>query len=393
MPNFHTTVLKPLVYPCVHHESTFTCEARSLRGNRLVMASIGDMQQFIRIYQKAEGGFLVKGDKITRPTEASFLQKVLMDFRDASEANVSYSNIEPKKSLHVKHSPYLKEIDFFAHGFEASREIWIEVGFGSGRHLLHQAKKHPHIQFIGIEIHKPSIAQVLKQCELQSLENILVLDYDARLFMEFLPSNCVGKIFVHFPVPWDKKPHRRVFSKGFVEEALRVLHVKGRLELRTDSPLYFEFAFGVMMELASSHVEVKKNALLEISSKYEDRWRKMEKDIYDVTLINEEHSLPIEPMGKLVFEERMDFVKIRQNFCEKSMRGEGFFVHIEELFVINDKSGLIRVSFGANERNEKAYIWIREDGHASYFPDAILATKSNCAAHTLMKEWFDGICH
>ena len=393
MPNFHTAQLKPLKYPCTSGQSSFIFEATSTRGNRLVMARIQESEPLlIRVNNKAEGGYLVKGDKITRPTEASFLQKVLMDFRDVSGAEVTHSNIEPKKFLHVKHSPYLKEIDFFAHGFKAEQEIWIEVGFGSGRHLLHQAKKNPHIQFIGLEIHKPSIAQVLKQCELQSITNILVLDYDARLFMEFLPSNSVGRIFVHFPVPWDKKPHRRVFSLGFVEEALRVLHVKGTLELRTDSQLYFEFAFGVMMNLSKADVHVNKNALLEISSKYEDRWRKMEKDIYDVTLTNEIDSESIPQMGKLHFDTAIDFAKVRERFCEESMIKEGFFVHFEELFCINESSGLIRVSFGANERNEKAYIWIQEDGKASYLPDAILATKSNSAAHTLMKEWFHGIC-
>lgn len=393
MPNFHTTQLKSPSYPYTYGQSSFVFEAASTRGNRLVMASIGESEPLlIRLNAKSDNSWLVKGDKITRPTEASFLQKVLIDFRDASSAHVTHSNIEPKKFLHVKHSPYLKEIDFFAHGFKAEQEIWIEVGFGSGRHLLHQAKKNPHIQFIGLEIHKPSIAQVLKQCELQSIENILVLDYDARLFMEFLPSNSVGRIFVHFPVPWDKKPHRRVFSSGFVEEALRVLQVNGTLELRTDSQLYFEFAFGVMMNLSKADVHVNKNALLEISSKYEDRWRKMEKDIYDVTLTNEMHSDNIPQMGKLSFNTLIDFTKVRKRFHEESMIKEGFFVHFEELFSINEKSGLIRVSFGANERNEKAYIWIKEDGQASYLPDAILATKSNSAAHNLMKEWFDGIC-
>ena len=152
----------------------------------------------------------------------------------------------------MKHSAYLKEIDFFAHDFNVSREIWVEIGFGSGRHLLHQAKKHPEIQFIGLEIHKPSIEQVLKQCELQGISNILVVDYDARLFMEFLASNVVGRILVHFPVPWDKKPHRRVFSAAFIEEALRVLRPNGTLELRTDSQLYFEFSFSQMMQLTQA---------------------------------------------------------------------------------------------------------------------------------------------
>jgi len=391
MPNFHTQTLKPLSYPCTYKETTFHYEACSKRGNKLVMASTQGENILIRIHQKEGGGFLVKGDKVTRPTQASFLQKILIDFRDASEAQEQFSNIEPKKFLEVKHSPYLKEIEFFANHFNVEREVWVEIGFGSGRHLLHQAKKNPHIQFIGLEIHKPSIEQVLKQCELQGIENILVIDYDARLFMEFLPSNIVGRIFVHFPVPWDKKPHRRVFSAAFIEEALRVLHVNGTLELRTDSQLYFEFTFSQMMQLSKANVQVKKNAELEITSKYEDRWRKMEKDIYDVTLTNESASLPIPKLGTLRFDECVDFAKVKDSFKEDLLRGEGFFVHFEELFEIDDKSGLIRLSFGANERNEKCYILIQE-GKLSYLPDRILATKSNLAAHTLIKEWFHGIC-
>lgn len=391
MPNFHTQTLKPLSYPCSYKETTFSYEAISKRGNKLVMASTQGENILIRIHQKEGGGLLVKGDKVTRPTQASFLQKILIDFRDASEAQEQFSNIEPKKFLEVKHSPYLKEIEFFANHFTVEREIWVEIGFGSGRHLLHQAKKNPHIQFIGLEIHKPSIEQVLKQCELQGIENILVIDYDARLFMEFLPSNVVGRIFVHFPVPWDKKPHRRVFSAAFIEEALRVLHVNGTLELRTDSQLYFEFTFSQMMQLSKANVQVKKNAELEITSKYEDRWRKMEKDIYDVTLTNERASLPIPKLGTLRFDECVDFAKVRDNFKDDLLRGDGFFVHFEELFDIDDKSGLIRLSFGANERNEKCYILI-DEGKLSYLPDRILATKSNLAAHTLIKEWFHGIC-
>ena len=392
MPNFHTTTLKHLVYPCSHKETVFHFEATSSRGNTLIMTTTDEQQLFLRIHQKAQGGYLIKGDKVTRPTEAQFLQKTLVNFRDIACEDVSHSNIEPKKFLQAKHSAYLKEIDFFANAFHTMQEIWIEIGFGSGRHLLHQAKKNPHIQFIGLEIHKPSIAQVLKQCELQGITNILVLDYDARLFMEFLASNSVGRIFVHFPVPWDKKPHRRVFSEAFIEEAMRVLIPQGTLELRTDSQLYFEFAFGIIMQLSKANVHVHKNAQLEISSKYEDRWRKMDKDIYDIILTNETHSPSISKMPTLDFEKWIDFAIVQRNFKEENIRGDGFFLHFEELFDINDKSGLIRLSMGANERNEKVYVWIQEDGKVVYLP-TILATKNNVAAHNLMKEWFDGIRH
>ncbi len=146
-----------------------------------------------------------------------------------------------------------------------------------------------------------------------------------------------------------------------------------------------------MMQLSRADVHVKKNAELEITSKYEDRWRKMEKDIYDVILTNEMVSEPILKPDTLHFDEHVDFRKIRNVFKDELLRGEGFFVHFEELFEIDEQSGLIRLSFGANERNEKCYIEIQK-GKVSYLPDAILATKSNRAAHTLIKEWFHGIC-
>ena len=106
---------------------------------------------------------------------------------------------------------------------------------------MYQASNNPDTLFIGLEIHTPSAQQVLKQIDLQGLTNVWIVNYDARLFLEMIPSNLCEKIFVHFPVPWDKKPHRRVISKDFLLESLRVLKVDGKLELRTDSDNYFEY--------------------------------------------------------------------------------------------------------------------------------------------------------
>jgi len=146
------------------------------------------------------------------------------------------------------------------------------------------------------------------------------------------------------------------------------------------------------MQLSCASVHVKKNQDLEITSKYEDRWRKMDKDIYDVTLTNEVLSPDISKVGKLSFTQSVDFAKIKAAFKEEILRGEGFFVHFEELFIIDAQSGLIRISFGANERNEKSYLWI-DKGHISYLPDTVLATTCNKDADKLIKEWVYGTCN
>ena len=384
MPNFHTPSIQPLIYPHVEEDVRFLWEATA--GNEtLILASCQETVFFLKQLRRAND-FLVKGEKITRPSQVKLLQKALVAYEKATNAQLTFSNIHTTKNRHEHLSKHLKSIEFFADGFEDSREMWIEVGFGSGRHLLHQAAQNPEVLHVGIEIHKPSIEQVMKRCEAEGLDNVYLLDYDARIFMEFLRSNTVGRIFVHFPVPWDKKPHRRVISKGFINEAIRVLKVNGTLELRTDSENYFEYSFGEFISLNKAKLTINKNQNLAVTSKYEDRWRRMEKNIYDITLTNDLHSEQTSLPQALVFDGKVDTKTLKETFSKETLRGESWFVHFEELYHITGNKLMIRVAFGANERGEHRFIVI-EDEKARYFPKEILSTGANKQAHMAICEW------
>ena len=383
MPNFHAKEFLEPTYPSVYGKSEFEFVAISNRGERLVMSHTQNSNMLLKI-NKNKKGYLIKGDKISRPSQVAILQQALKDYRDLSKTKTTNSNIDSKKEKSLKISPYLKSMEYFADEFKSSKNTLVEVGFGSGRHLLHQAKINPDKIVIGLEIHKPSIEQVLKQCELQDIKNILVVDYDARTFLEFLSSNSVNQIFVHFPVPWDKKPHRRVISEKFIDESKRALRVGGTLELRTDSDNYFEYSFGEFIKQQKTELHVNKNRDLEISSKYEDRWKRQEKDIYDITMINQEKSEDILSIGRLKFDENIKFKKVKERFKEVTLRGDGFFAHIEDIYEINEDEGLVRVSFGASQRNEHSYIFIKKD-EVTYLPNNVLATKDNEKAHELIK--------
>ncbi|MEJ2437041.1 MAG: tRNA (guanosine(46)-N7)-methyltransferase TrmB [Sulfurovaceae bacterium] len=217
-------------------------------------------EHFFLLYKKVKNGALLKYDKTTRPLNLTTLKESIELCAKALELDVIESNIENKKE---KRSPlfasaYYKKIEDFI-DFETSfSEVAVEVGFGSGRHILYQAKNNPQKLFIGLEIHTPSASQLLKQIEIQGLKNIFVVNYDARLFLEILPSNICANIYVHFPVPWDKKPHRRVIGEDFINESLRVLKKEGALELRTDSQKYYEYAFEVFSMPSRCRFEVKK---------------------------------------------------------------------------------------------------------------------------------------
>ena len=379
MPNF----------PAKFGNSEFLYKAICEKNESLIKVYQNDEEFFILLREKNDG-ILLKADKISRPSQVVFVQQALRDFRDLCKCNVIFSNIEPQKIKNKKRFDVIKDIDFFTDGIKNKKEIWIEIGFGSGRHLLYQAKKHKDIHFIGLEIHNPSIEQVAKQCEIQGIDNISILNYDARIFLEFLNSNNVGKIFVHFPVPWDKKPHRRVISSEFIGESIRVLKPSGTLELRSDSEKYFRYSIEEFLKLNRLNININKNKNLDISSKYEDRWKKQEKDIYDITLKNEEESEEKQKISKIRFNSIYDFRKIVKNFHKTIKSEKDFFLHVESIYIINENEGLIKLSFGASTKNERVYVEFSK-GKVSYFPDNILETKANKQAHNLLVKWLKNL--
>ncbi|CAM3964362.1 tRNA (guanosine(46)-N7)-methyltransferase TrmB [Arcobacter cloacae] len=344
-------------------------------------------KDFMLSLKPKDENFMIKADKVTRISPVALIKSALNAYVELNNAKVLFSNTN---NLVVKEDTvheYLKDINYFVNDFKTTKEIQIEIGFGSGRHLLHQAKTNPNIQFIGLEIHYPSIEQLLKQLELQNITNVLVVNYDARLFMEFIESNKVGKIFVHFPVPWDKKPHRRIYSNEFVNEALRVLKIGGTLELRTDSRKYFDFCTEVLTNLPKGKITIDINKDLAVSSKYEDRWKKQGKNIYDVILEAWNEDEKIDLNIDFSFDFKIDFSKILISIPTKSIIEKNYFVHVEELYVIEnmENSGLIKVTMGNFDRPVTKYLLVK-DGFISYYQGNPLPTSSNINAHKKLKE-------
>ncbi|MDN5053572.1 tRNA (guanosine(46)-N7)-methyltransferase TrmB [Aliarcobacter butzleri] len=344
-------------------------------------------KDFLLSIKPKDDDLMIKSDKVTRLSPVSLIKKALNYYVELNNSKILFSNTNNLQAKKELKNEYLKDINYFVDDFKTDKEIQIEIGFGSGRHLLHQAKSNPNIQFIGLEIHYPSIEQLLKQLEIQNITNVLVVNYDARLFMEFIESNKVGRIFVHFPVPWDKKPHRRIYSNEFVNEALRVLKIGGTLELRTDSRKYFDFCTEVLTNLPKGRITIDINKDLAVSSKYEDRWKKQGKNIYDVVLEawNEDENINLNYDFSFDFE--ANFNKIINSIPKKSMIEKNFFVHIEEIYTIleKDNSGLIKITMGNFDRPVTKYILI-ENKKISYYQGNPLPTSANIDAHKKLIE-------
>ena len=367
MPHIVINKLKNINYPLKTKKAEFLFKAEEYIGVKTSNA------RFLLTVREHKNGYLVKYDKVTRPI-ISEIKKAYMEFVKLNEADIVFENIHGIKEK-------LPDENMLDINDDLSGIDIIEVGFGSGRHLLHLAKKYPDKTLLGIEIHKPSTEQVLKRIKREKIKNIKIINHDARLILSKIPSNNLHSIYVHFPVPWDKKEHRRVINSDFINESVRTLKKNGFLHLRTDSENYFAYSLDKFLKADKTHIEIKKNLPYEITSKYEDRWIKMGKNIYDIYM----YSLEISEEKTEIFD--FSFEKRLTNLDFKPKIYNNFIIHLEKEKKIDKNSSLIRATVGNFNRPEHIYII---NAQKPYYFKKPAEIKENFLAHQEIKRLFNG---
>lgn len=89
------------------------------------------------------------------------------------------------------------------------KPVWLEVGFGSGEHILHQAQANPDVLIIGCEIYINGVVSLLGKIRREGVSNILIHPGDARDLLDVLPDDSLDKMFLLYPDPWPKLRHHR----------------------------------------------------------------------------------------------------------------------------------------------------------------------------------------
>ena len=107
--------------------------------------------------------------------------------------------------------------------------VEIEIGFGKGgRFLLEASKRHPKVNYIGVERAQKYVELTRKRFEKYmrhfgvgkasgTFSNVRLVWTDANYFLtRYVPAASVQAYHIYFPDPWPKKRQRkrRIFKSG-----------------------------------------------------------------------------------------------------------------------------------------------------------------------------------
>ncbi|ALO43240.1 tRNA (guanosine(46)-N7)-methyltransferase TrmB [Pseudoalteromonas phenolica] len=149
-------------------------------------------------------------------------------------------------SMGLEHSQGLLD---FSQVFGNDNDVVLEIGFGMGKSLVEMAKNAPHLNFIGIEVHRPGVGACLMEADEAGLTNLRVFEHDAvEVLADCIADGSLTTMQLFFPDPWHKKRHhkRRIVQPEFVESLRQKLRVGGVFHMATDWENYAEHMLEVM---------------------------------------------------------------------------------------------------------------------------------------------------
>jgi tRNA (guanine-N7-)-methyltransferase len=103
--------------------------------------------------------------------------------------------------------------------------VRLEIGFGGGEHLLHEAARHADTGFIGVDAFVNGVARLMQGLAERPLPNLRVYDDDATRLLDWLPPSSIAGIDLFYPDPWPKKKHwkRRFVGAANLDRFARVM--------------------------------------------------------------------------------------------------------------------------------------------------------------------------
>lgn len=127
--------------------------------------------------------------------------------------------------------------------FQNDNPITLELACGKGEYAVGLAQLYPQRNFIGIDLKGNRIWVGAKRALKEDLKNVAFLRIQIDRITEFFGDGEVEEIWITFPDPQLRvsRDKKRLTHPKFLRLYQQILKPGGRVNLKTDSPVLYEF--------------------------------------------------------------------------------------------------------------------------------------------------------
>ena len=127
--------------------------------------------------------------------------------------------------------------------FGNNNKICLELGMGRGSFIIEMAKKHPNINFIGLELDINQTATAIKNVEKEKITNLKMICADANEIPNMFGKE-IDTIYLTFSEPWpkEKDKKKRFTSVNYLKLYDRIFKKNKHIIMKTDNKILFASA-------------------------------------------------------------------------------------------------------------------------------------------------------
>lgn len=174
--------------------------------------------------------------------------------------------------------------------FNNDNPIHLEIGTGKGNFIINMAKKHPNINFIGIEMFDSIMVRTVQKLENEDIPNLKLIKMDATNIEDVFYKE-IDILYLNFSDPWPKNrhEHRRLTSLRFLKRYDNIFKGTKTIIQKTDNRKLFEFS---LISFTDYNYKIKELSLNlheddydNVQTEYEERFSAKGYPIYMVKVV------------------------------------------------------------------------------------------------------------
>ncbi len=168
------------------------------------------------------------------------------------EENRSFDNLFQYSYERIMEEGFPLQGKWHADFFRNDNPIVLELGCGKGEYTVGLARAHRDINYIGVDIKGARMWRGLTQAREEGLTNVAFIRTRIDQIEHFFAPDEVSEIWVTFPDPHpgegERNARHRLTSPEFLERYRKIVRPDGILNLKTDSPIMYDFTLHEVIE-------------------------------------------------------------------------------------------------------------------------------------------------